>query len=305
MSTPAKTAAPVPVDFFCVGGDKCGSTWLSEMLRQHPQLNVADNKEPHFFTDKWNWHRGWDWYGRNWSREGGVRGEFSTSYIHCRFALERIAAHYPNAKIIVLLRHPLQRSISQLKHLLRSPENRALARGGTAEEYAEFLVKHRMVIRCSKFSFWFDVMAERIPPERVKVFYFEQIRDEPERVIAEAFALLGVDAEFRPTQPDAVRNRGFVPKSYWLEAVRERTFRFLEKYELYGAIHWVKRSGLPGLLRRANSGTTDESNMRQALLASVPEFIDDLERLRDNPLIPDSRYLDQWARELRETAARQ
>jgi hypothetical protein len=114
----AATGARIP-DFFVVGHEKCGTTSLFRMLRQHPQIFMPDLKEPRFFmrdpdepppanpaqTPR---HHTLDGYLSLFAdaRPDQQAGEASPQYIRSEQAAERIAAVAPEAKIIALLREP-------------------------------------------------------------------------------------------------------------------------------------------------------------------------------------------------------
>ena len=70
-------------DFLVIGAMKCGTTSLYRYLRAHPQIQMAEPKELHFFSEPEVWARGWDWYEQRFPvREAATVavGEASTSY---------------------------------------------------------------------------------------------------------------------------------------------------------------------------------------------------------------------------------
>jgi hypothetical protein len=109
-------------DFVIIGAKKCGTTFLYDLLSQHPLVQPAASKEPHFF-DK-HFDEGIEWYRRffpapRW--EDGRRtmtGE-ATPYIINRRAPERMAELVPQARLIALLRNPVDRAYSDYQMLAR------------------------------------------------------------------------------------------------------------------------------------------------------------------------------------------
>jgi hypothetical protein len=99
-------------DFFIVGHQKCGTTALYRMLREHPQLFMSDVKEPRFFVSELLRPE------RELSTLKGylslftaatahqLVGDASPQYIRSHTAAERIAEMQPAARIIVILREP-------------------------------------------------------------------------------------------------------------------------------------------------------------------------------------------------------
>lgn len=105
------------VDFFVIGTQKGGTTALTSYLARHQGLQLAFTKEVHHFDDEINvdWsdpdhgrlHRHFDWDARD-----VLRGEATPIYIYWPPALPRLKAYNPEARLIVLLRHPAHRAHS-------------------------------------------------------------------------------------------------------------------------------------------------------------------------------------------------
>ena len=102
---------PLP-GFLIIGAQKSGTTTLFAMLGTHPQLTRPTDKEVHYFS--LHYERGEAWYRRHF--KGEIAFEASPYYIFHPAAPERIRATIPNAKLIAILRDPVQRSISHYFH---------------------------------------------------------------------------------------------------------------------------------------------------------------------------------------------
>ena len=115
-----KNLKPVKVpNFIIIGCQRCGTTSLYTYLAQHPQILTPIKKEMDFFS--WHFDRGIDWYLAHFppmpSGEQFLTGEASPSYFDSREAPERLYRVFPEAKLIVLLRNPVDRAISQFYRL--------------------------------------------------------------------------------------------------------------------------------------------------------------------------------------------
>ncbi|MEG4207924.1 tetratricopeptide repeat protein [Microcoleus sp. Pol7_A1] len=111
---------PVKVpNFIIIGSQRCGTTSLYTYLAQHPQILTPIKKEMDFFS--WHFDRGIDWYLAHFppmpAGEQFLTGEASPSYFDSREAPERLYSLFPQAKLIVLLRNPVDRAISQFYRL--------------------------------------------------------------------------------------------------------------------------------------------------------------------------------------------
>ncbi|MEP6515420.1 tetratricopeptide repeat protein [Microcoleus vaginatus] len=106
-------------NFIIIGSQRCGTTSLYTYLAQHPQILTPIKKEMDFFS--WHFDRGIDWYLAHFPPmprgEQFVTGEASPSYFDSREAPERLYSLFPEAKLIVLLRNPVDRAISQFYRL--------------------------------------------------------------------------------------------------------------------------------------------------------------------------------------------
>ncbi|MEG3877230.1 tetratricopeptide repeat protein [Microcoleus sp. herbarium7] len=111
---------PVKVpNFIIIGSQRCGTTSLYTYLAQHPQILTPIKKEMDFFS--WHFGRGIDWYLAHFppipEGEQFLTGEASPSYFDYREAPERLYSAFPEVKLIVLLRNPVDRAISQFYRL--------------------------------------------------------------------------------------------------------------------------------------------------------------------------------------------
>ena len=105
--------------FLGVGTQKGGTSSLYHLLKQHPDLYLPDNKEIHYFTKFYE--RGDDWYREQFEAApaGLLRGEITPFYLFHEAVPDRIHALRHDMKIIVLLRNPVDRTLSQYFHSCR------------------------------------------------------------------------------------------------------------------------------------------------------------------------------------------
>ena len=108
---------PARPNLFVIGAMKSGTTTLHEYLGSHPEICMSDRKEPGYFVEEYGWSNGVDWYLRQFSGDGKEKylGESTTDYTKLpRFkgVARRIAEFNPGAKIMYLLRDPIERTIS-------------------------------------------------------------------------------------------------------------------------------------------------------------------------------------------------
>lgn len=102
------------LDFLIIGVGKSGTTSLADYISQHPDIIITTPKEPWFF-DTDDYHKGMTWY---WSRYlnhyAGEKcvGEASSQTLFVPYAAKRLYKTVPDAKLIVVLRNPVERAYS-------------------------------------------------------------------------------------------------------------------------------------------------------------------------------------------------
>lgn len=99
-------------DFIIIGAQKGGTTSLFHYLTQHPQLNLPNVKEVHFFTK--NYHRGLNFYKTYfpYKQKGKLSGEATPYYLFHPKVPYRLYKCFPNVKLIIMLRNPVNRAFS-------------------------------------------------------------------------------------------------------------------------------------------------------------------------------------------------
>jgi len=101
-------------NFLIIGAQRCGTTSLRNYLKQHPQIQMSARKELHYFDREFP--RGIEWYKRHFVSRGLAVGEASPYYIFHPDIPSRVRVELPDAKIIVLLRNPVDRAYSHYNH---------------------------------------------------------------------------------------------------------------------------------------------------------------------------------------------
>jgi hypothetical protein len=109
-------------DFLIIGAQKCGTTFLYQLLVQHPRVKPSFAKEVHYFD--LNFRKGDDWYRSHFPLQTRnirkyITGEASPYYLFHPHAPRRASAVVPDAKLVVLLRNPVDRAYSHYQHQVK------------------------------------------------------------------------------------------------------------------------------------------------------------------------------------------
>ena len=109
------------LDFIVVGGAKCGTTSLYNILLQSNYIALPEKKDFHFFdTNDYN-SLGFDYYWSLFkSQEALLLGEVSANYVYSELALQRLKSHNKEMKVIYIIRHPAERTVSEYLHQKRN-----------------------------------------------------------------------------------------------------------------------------------------------------------------------------------------
>lgn len=100
-------------DFFIVGAPKAGTTALASYLAEHPEIFFAEPKEPHYFAEdleNYRYAKTLKSYERLFSKapeDAKAIGEGSVMYLYSKVAIARLLSYQPEARLIVMLRNPV------------------------------------------------------------------------------------------------------------------------------------------------------------------------------------------------------
>lgn len=211
------------VDFFIIGWPKTGSTSLDSYLSQHPEIEMAAKKESYFFAkdiikqaDEIGQghhykYRNYEDYNTLFDAKSSntLKGESSVFYIISEEALENIKKHNPNAKLIVLLREPSELLASWYYHLKQhSRENahsvkQALALQAARLEGTDLPSNTNTPIHLQyddilNFPKHINKMFALFDMENVKFIIYDDLKNNPLKVVQETFRFLNVNKNFVP-----------------------------------------------------------------------------------------------------------
>jgi Sulfotransferase domain len=237
-------------DFMIIGAKRGGTTSLYKYLLQHPKVAPLfparqNIKGTHFFDSEF--HRGVRWYRSHFPTgasstlrsRGGVpalAGEGSPYYLFHPLAAERAAEVAPDAKLIGLLRDPVERTYSQYKERLRhgseelsfeqaldaesarlAGEEERLRREPTYYSYAH---EHQSYIAQGRYLDMLPRWLDRYPSERVLILPSEDLYADPQATVDRVFAFLGLPPFMLPD----VTRHNYVPA----RGMRQQTRRHLQ-----------------------------------------------------------------------------
>lgn len=183
-----------PPDFVLIGAMKAGSTSLHRQLERHPQLFLSRPKEPEYFSLRFAEAGAEAWYEQlfHGARPGQLRGEASTGYTRWPQVAgvpARLAARSPSARLVYLLRDPVDRAVSHWRH--RMLEWQAAGRGPLPlREAVEVLPE---ILDSSRYLRQIEVYLEHFPRPQLHLAFFEEIATDPRGHLEAVQRFLGVE----------------------------------------------------------------------------------------------------------------
>lgn len=187
-------------NFLFIGAARCASTWVHECLKAHPDICVPRRpKELNFFNRDANFGQGLDWYRSFWQHADTERavGEVTPTYLCHHDSAQRIQKHYPDIRLVVTLRNPIERTYSAFRgHVLagRITEDMTVAEADAALTFdnQSSLLQHACYARhLERYFSLFD-------RDQFLIQLFDDIQPEPAAFIHRIYAFLGVDAGVTP-----------------------------------------------------------------------------------------------------------
>jgi hypothetical protein len=201
-------AGPLFPNLFIIGAMKSGTSSLHEYLHQHPEIFMARMKEPQYFAPhKTRWGQWWgqgqpwpepgmQWYLDLFGDAGNVKyaGESSVSYTAAPWVTgcaRRIHAFNPDARLIYIMRDPIERALSHYWHFVNDgredlPPLEAIRR---KEEY----------VARSDYARQLRPYLETFTREQLFALTLEELEADSAGTMRRLFTWLQVDPDIRVT----------------------------------------------------------------------------------------------------------
>ena len=205
-------------NFFIVGAPKCGTTALFAYLREHPNIFMADVKEPHFFAKDLGTYpriKTLPEYTELFSQSTDQHlrvGEASVYYLRSTVAIANIREFNPEARIVAMFRNPVEMIHafhSQLRYVAeedepdfeqawRKQERRRLGHDLPPKSRGAFLLQYEEVGRLGTQT---ERLLSIFPREQVHLVLYDDFAASPQRVYDEVIAFLGIPHDGRREFP--------------------------------------------------------------------------------------------------------
>ncbi|MCB9283020.1 MAG: sulfotransferase domain-containing protein [Lewinellaceae bacterium] len=184
--------APLPTFIIC-GAPKAGTTSLYHYLSQHPEVCMSSIKETDFFQH--NYGKGLSWFKSLYEHYNGEKaiGEVSPGNMITPEAPQRIHDFIPDAKLIFILRDPIDRIWSHFQF----EKYRGLI--DPVETFAGFLSspqKYPFLERYKQLGFYYNQLKEYqqfFSPEQMLILQYEDFKEDPTSFVNCILGFIGVN----------------------------------------------------------------------------------------------------------------
>ena len=268
-------------DFFCVGTYRAGTTWLQSVLMQNPAIFLPKEKELMFFSRYY--HLGIDWYETFFreAREDQMIGEICPAYLGNPKSAHRIFSHIPKARIIAILRSPVEQ--------IRSSYDLGLVRGSYKKSLFDTVRDGRHILQNVRYYENLQRYLDFFPRRHVLMLLFEDMVKDRIRFLEKIFKFLQVNPFF-PESLDVKVNQTRVARC----AALDRSVAFLAQFFRNANLWRIKRlidaTGIPEFLKRKNTAknsvreSTMDGQTAHFIIENVQEDVRNLQTLLNRNL---------------------
>jgi len=279
-------ALPGPL-FLGIGVPKGASTWLYDLLGQHPDVKLAPPREVHFFDREEYFARGLDWYAKlfpaapEWNSFKAI-GEITPTYFYCdEQRIEYIANNLPEInKFICIFRNPIDRCYSHYKFAKRVGEIQSnLTFEDFLGDYGDSCIGIRHSFYAKSASNWLDQYND----DQFLNMIFEEIFQDIDAAKRQIADFLGLDASrFPDNAGEQAVNKDFAPRFPKAYAFAVKAGKKLRDTNLYGVESALRKLGIKRLLAKNKTAPQAPERMqpdtRQRLTETFSADVQQLEK---------------------------
>ena len=182
-------------EIFLIGSAKSATSLLAKSLDQHPKIKLGSLKEPNFFSHYSSFSRGFDWYSSLYDNVRSDQFALDASTGYTRWPQNpgtagRIHACAPNAKLVYLMRHPVERAYSHFVHRWTKELYRGMPFSLSFEEHVEH---DPMCLDSSNYQAQIEEYLQYFPRESLLCLFTKDVEADKVAVLQKICRFIGVD----------------------------------------------------------------------------------------------------------------
>ena len=261
--------------FLGIGVPRGGTTWLHTLLASHPEVYMPTRRKEIRFFEKY-YERGLSWYSTFFcppeqAERYRAIGEISTQYYDCEACPQRISTILPQAKLIIMLRNPVNRAYSHYGFVVQRRNYRG--------SFQEFLASRNAALEKGFYSRYLKQYLRYFDRNQILAPLFEEVFIDDfktKKTIAD-FLDIGVD-KFPSSPANGKINASTVPTHQSLYGFVVKTGRRLRKQNLEPVVDFVMRLGIQRILSKGSSLEPLDQELKKELSRSYYQEFDELEQ---------------------------
>ena len=258
-----------------IGATKSGTSSLHNYLSLHPQISMSSTKELDYFILEKNWSKGIEWYKScfTFNTETKILGESSPNYTACHMfdgVPEKMHSTLPDAKLIYILRDPIDRIVSHYVHnYRRRVENKTIIQVLTDLENNPYVL-------WSKYHFQLKRYLDYYSRSNILILTLDDLSKQRQQTLKKVFRFLNVD--------DSFHHQGFSNILYTSRGKRRasRVGVLLSKIPGENRIKSLLPPYLASIYRSLSSSQVTKPLLNPELKQALIDVLkDDIDRLRE------------------------
>jgi len=260
------------LDAIIIGAGRSGTTSLVDYVGQHPSINFSTIKEVTYFSVTDHYKRGEDFLFSFFNEDSNMLKATSDTYLLMdEEAPQRLFNHNPEAKIIVILRSPSERSFSSYQYAINNghqPESISFLQSQKLEKE---LSNSDIITRNNRCHFYGSLYHKHISnwltyfnKSQLFICKTEDLKNDPKKVMKSLFSFLQLpEAEVsiipQKNKAASVKSKGLnqflVNRDHWLRTLIRKPMQvqFLRKF--------ILNSNLVDVIKQKNRQTADYREM--------------------------------------------
>jgi len=222
-------------NFLFIGPPKAASTWIYEMLKEHPQVYLSPAKELHYFDSYY--HFGERWYLKHFQDAGPshkVVGEISHDYLYSEEACHRIQRDLGNIKLMVCLREPVERAFSDYLYMVRQ--------GYVRCSFERAIEERPEIIEHSKYATYLAPYRDVFGRDNLILMLFEDLRRSSDDFWRQLCDALSIDPALSKAPEDRQVLQASSPRSWLFARGAKEAAMLMRRVGLAKAVTRVKFS---------------------------------------------------------------
>lgn len=211
-----KNSLNLKPNFIISGFPHAGTTTLYYYLKQHPEIYFSKLKEPHFFTQYYEWGENWYLSHFKSNKKFPAVGEATPNYCNSKIGMKRMYKFNPEFKLIIIMRNPVERLYSNYKWFVNHY--------GENLSFENFISYNQDLIPKFKYCPIINNFLKYFSKKNLFFLIFEKFIKDPNKYLKEICEFLDVNSKFKFDPKKIYQNRSLMPMSLSLQKINQKYF---------------------------------------------------------------------------------